>query len=174
MTDEALTELLNEWGTRARVAAGEERAPFPSVADFLQRSGLAGAVPFTSDEDLTRVANRLFAVFVSADAGERIAVVNAALDDSGVRPIVDDRHGCLTDSWVVDDGEHVVLASAALALRRLLARDGGVRLGVCAGSRCVDVYVDASPARRRRYCSVTCQNRTRVARYRARVAARGH
>ena len=34
--------------------------------------------------------------------------------------------------------------------------------------QCADVYVDASPTHDRRYCSVTCQNRARVAAYRAR------
>ncbi|WP_374119541.1 CGNR zinc finger domain-containing protein [Streptomyces sp. RKAG290] len=44
-------------------------------------------------------------------------------------------------------------------------------MGTCAGERCVDVYIDQSPGGRRRFCSVTCQNRTRVAAFRSRRAA---
>jgi len=39
-------------------------------------------------------------------------------------------------------------------------------MGVCSGHRCADAYIDTSPAGRRRFCSVTCQSRARVAAWR--------
>ena len=64
-------------------------------------------------------------------------------------------------------GRHL-LAAAALTLRHQLAGRDQARVGVCSGRRCADAYIDASPSGRRRFCSVTCQNRTRVAAWRQR------
>lgn len=46
------------------------------------------------------------------------------------------------------------------------------RLQVCAADDCQDVLVDLSKNRSRRFCSTTCANRTNVAAFRARRAAR--
>jgi predicted RNA-binding Zn ribbon-like protein len=70
----------------------------------------------------------------------------------------------------VESADDVVLAAAALALRDHLLRHPDDRLGTCHGQRCADVFVDASPSRQRRFCSVTCQNRARVAAFRRRHA----
>ena len=43
------------------------------------------------------------------------------------------------------------------------------RLGTCAASACDDVLVDLSRNRSRRFCGVSCMNRTNVAAYRARA-----
>jgi predicted RNA-binding Zn ribbon-like protein len=75
--------------------------------------------------------------------------------------------GALSTAWSVPGSPTALLASAALALRGHLAAHPD-RLGVCADRQCADVYVDASPAGHRRFCSLTCQNRTRVAAFRER------
>ncbi|MFI7320176.1 CGNR zinc finger domain-containing protein [Streptomyces venezuelae] len=49
--------------------------------------------------------------------------------------------------------------------------DRFARIGTCTGGHCADVYVDQSPGGRRRFCSVTYQNRARVAAFRSRWAA---
>ncbi|WP_425554615.1 CGNR zinc finger domain-containing protein [Kribbella sancticallisti] len=41
-------------------------------------------------------------------------------------------------------------------------------MGTCAADGCADVYIDVSARAHRRFCSVTCQNRTRVAAFRRR------
>ena len=69
--------------------------------------------------------------------------------------------------WIVDDPAQVGRASAALALRAQLAERPG-RIGVCADRQCADVWVDQSPAGRRRFCCLTCQNRARAETFRAR------
>ncbi|MGN9813631.1 CGNR zinc finger domain-containing protein [Micromonospora sp. BQ11] len=80
--------------------------------------------------------------------------------------------GRVRESWSVDDPDRAGLAAAALALRAHLAAHPG-RLGVCADEKCADVYADASPAGHRRFCSLTCQNRTRTAAFRRRRARSG-
>src|ERR687893_781219 len=41
---------------------------------------------------------------------------------------------------------------------------------IFAARQCADVYVDTSPAGRRRFCCLTCQNRARAAAFRQRHA----
>jgi predicted RNA-binding Zn ribbon-like protein len=142
-----LVELVNLWGTRPCTTAG--RRPLDGRA----RAALADA---------------LHPVFATTDDGLRARLVTDLLETTGVRPVLtvhDD--GRLVGSWTVDDPAQVSRAAAALALRRQLAEHPG-RLGVCADGQCADVYIDASPAGRRRFCSVTCQNRARAAAFRRR------
>jgi len=68
----------------------------------------------------------------------------------------------------VDDARQALPAAAALTLRHQLAGHDAARVGVCCGRRCADAYIDASPGGRRRFSSVTCQNRARVAAWRQR------
>ena len=64
-----------------------------------------------------------------------------------------------------------LLAAAAVTLHTQLVEHDPERLGTCASTRCGDVFVDASPGAHRRFCSVTCQNRERVAAFRRRRKA---
>jgi predicted RNA-binding Zn ribbon-like protein len=144
-----LVALVNGWGTRPR-EVGHRDAP----AD--------GA-------DATAVADRLHAVFV-AGSPDRARLVTEMLTETGVRPGMALDDGAPAEAWSVASPDGALLASAALALRAHLAAHPD-RLGVCADHQCADVYVDASPAGHRRFCSLTCQNRTRVATFRARRRA---
>jgi predicted RNA-binding Zn ribbon-like protein len=148
-----LVALVNDWGTVPRQVG--DRAMPPS------QQSLGGAAKATA------VADRLHAVFAAADAAERARLVNAMLAEATVRPEVAAEDGALSTAWSVPGSPTALLASAALALRGHLAAHPD-RLGVCADRQCADVYVDASPAGHRRFCSLTCQNRTRVAAFRER------
>jgi predicted RNA-binding Zn ribbon-like protein len=138
-----LVALVNEWGTRPRQVGN--RPAEPGVR--------------------TAVADRLHAVFAAPDDAARARLVTAMLADADVRPELVRHDGTLTAGWSA--AGPALLASGALALREHLAAHPD-RAGVCADRQCADVYVDASPAGHRRFCSVTCQNRTRVAAFRAR------
>ena len=83
-----------------------------------------------------------------------------------MRPALELADGRPSETWLVEDPQQTLLAAAALTLRHQLAVGGPDRVGVCSGQRCADAYIDASPAARRRFCSVTCQNRTRIAAWR--------
>ena len=144
----ALVDLVNDWGTRPRETGAR---PAPATAP---------TVAATARQAIA-VADRLHEVFAAEQPADRAAAVTAMLVETGVRPEVTATPDGITASW------RVPRRSAALTLRDLLAADPG-RVGACADQHCADVYVDASPGGHRRFCSVTCQNRTRVAAFRQR------
>jgi hypothetical protein len=145
-----LVEFVNEWGSLPR--ALDDRPP-------------------SDDRTRTALADALHPVFATSDVAERAGLVSALLERTGVRPILAGHDGVLAEDWVVDDPRQTEMAAAALALRHHLAEHPG-RIGVCADDQCADVYVDASPAGRRRFCCLTCQNRARAAAFRRRNRSR--
>jgi predicted RNA-binding Zn ribbon-like protein len=149
----ALVALVNDWGTRPREVGGR---PLP-----------AAHPPGTGTRQATAVADRVHAVFTAGSPADRAAAVTAMLIETRVRPEVAATDDGPVASWRVPRRTDALLASAAIALRDLLAADAD-RVGACADTRCADVYVDASPGGHRRFCSVTCQNRARVAAFRQR------
>jgi predicted RNA-binding Zn ribbon-like protein len=168
MEPSSLVLLVNEWGTRPRAVAGESGLPYVGSL----RLGLGIAPSYArrlSDRALARLADRLHPVFAASGLRERARLVTELLASSGVRPVSVAADGeTARAAWAVDTATHAPTAAAALALRDHLDR-----LGVCTGRDCADVFVDTSPTHDRRFCSVTCQNRARVAafRRRARTAA---
>lgn len=61
---------------------------------------------------------------------------------------------------------------AAMAFTDVIRMNELNRLRICAAAGCGDVLVDLSKNRSRRFCDVSCANRTNVAAYRARRAGR--
>ncbi|MCY1145582.1 CGNR zinc finger domain-containing protein [Actinoplanes sp. Pm04-4] len=140
--------LVNEWGTEPCRVDG--RAPHPGA-------------------ELTTLADELHPIFATPDSATRAELLNALLQVTGVRPeLAPD----LSESWTITDPAQAKRAAATLALRHHLAAHPG-RLGLCADDQCADVYVDASPAGKRRFCCLTCQNRARAAAFRRRKAQLG-
>lgn len=176
MPPATLVELVNGWGTAPRAARKDDGGEdtYLTTAELFDRLGAPSSVSrVLTDHALTAVADRLHPVFATADATEQARLITGLLDDTRVRPVLNVMAGHPHAGWIVDNAEDAVLASAAVTLRRYLAERGPGRLGVCTGRRCTDVYVDASPGGRRRFCSVTCQNRARVAAFRSRRASAG-
>jgi predicted RNA-binding Zn ribbon-like protein len=174
MSPDVLVWLVNEWGEVPRAAAGEEQAPYPDtdlLAALLAGSGVRDCPPTAlTGPALRQVANHLHRVFAAADLGERVALVAGLLAQTGVTPALEltdtgDRPGA---TWRVPAAHDALLAAAALTLRYQLAEHDPDRVGVCSGRRCADAFIDASPAGQRRFCSVTCQNRARIAAWRQR------
>ena len=147
----ALVALVNDWGSRPR-EVGHRGQP---------ESG-----PGERQAAIT-VADRVHAVLATDDAAGRAAAVTAMLAEAEVRPELIAGADGLAASWCVPRERDALLASAALVLRDHLAARPE-RLGVCHDRHCADVYVDASPAGQRRFCSLTCQNRSRAATFRER------
>jgi len=172
MAPDVLVWLVNEWGSVPRAAAGEDQAPYPDtglLAALLAGSGVRDCPPeLLADPALTQVADRLHPVFAAQALDERIALVSGLLAGTGVRPALDLDDSRPAETWRVDDARQALPAAAALTLRHQLAGPDPGRLGVCTGRDCADAYIDASPGGRRRFCSVTCQNRARVAAWRQR------
>jgi predicted RNA-binding Zn ribbon-like protein len=198
---DVLVWLVNEWGSVPRVAAGEDQEPYPDtdlLAALLAGSGVRSCPPAAlTTPALRQVADRLHRVFAATDLGERVRLVAGLLAETAVRPALelelpldlDLEQGATaarpsataarpsataarpSATWQVDDAPHVLLAAAALTLRHQLAEHDPARIGVCSGRRCADAFIDASPAGQRRFCSLTCQNRTRVAAWRQRQSS---
>lgn len=169
---ETLTQLVNGWGTLPRQEDGRGEDPHRPVSDITPGLGLPVHVSAAlTAETLADAADRLHAVFSAPDGETCARELTRLLSETGVRPVLVTEAGPLRPAWSVDDDGHAPLAAAATTLRQYLAMHGFARIGICTGGHCADVYVDQSPGGRRRFCSVTCQNRTRVAAFRSRRAA---
>jgi predicted RNA-binding Zn ribbon-like protein len=125
------------------------------------------------DEELAEVRAlrpRLRQVWTSG-AEEAVGLVNALLADAHALPQLV-RH----DEWswhLHATPPEAPLATrmaveAAMALVDVIRSDELERLRLCAGEDCVDVVVDLSKNRSKRYCDAGCGNRANVAAYRAR------
>jgi predicted RNA-binding Zn ribbon-like protein len=164
-----LVELVNGWSSIARREDGRDTAPYPPTADIADRLGVApGISAALDDQELVATADRLHLLFGAPDPASRAKRINDCLNDTGVRPTLREVRGTLHRGWSVPKPHAALLGAATITVREFLAEHGGDRLGVCAGQRCADVYVDTSRPGRRRFCSVTCQNRTRLAAHRRR------
>jgi hypothetical protein len=172
MSADVLVWLVNEWGSAPRAAAGEDQAPYPDtglLAALLAGSGVRSCPPeVLTGQALRQFADRLHRVFAVTDLGERMGLVTGLLAETGVRPVLDLADGRSVATWLVDDARQALPAAAALTLRHQFAGHDPARVGICSGRRCADAYIDASPGGQRRFCSVTCQNRARVAAWRHR------
>jgi CGNR zinc finger len=167
---EALVGLVNGWATvPRRVADNRDTPSVEAFADWLT----AGPAEL-SDADLQRVADQLFPVFAASGATDRARRVTDLLRRSGVRPALAGDGGHIQASWLVSRQRDALLAAAAVSLHGHLVEQVSDRLGTCGADDCADVYVDTSPAAHRRFCSVTCQNRARVALFRRRRSAAKH
>ncbi|MGH2874032.1 MAG: CGNR zinc finger domain-containing protein [Solirubrobacteraceae bacterium] len=159
-----VVELVNEFSDPARAAAGEQDVPYPELT---APDDSSVSQPWKTAE-LVNLANELHAIFDTAERGGSVdKAINAILDRA--RPWQRAVPGGI--GFAVNDIHDVIRAACALPLLEWIATHGTERLGLCDAGRCVDVFVDASAAGHRRFCSVTCSNRHRVAQYRARQRA---
>ncbi|NEC68865.1 CGNR zinc finger domain-containing protein [Streptomyces sp. SID9727] len=168
----ALTELVNAWGTLPREAAGRGNAP-TRPEHLATHLGLPTDVEAElTPEECTRAADLLHQIFSAQNTQTCAQRLAHLLVDVGARPALEaTANDSLSAVWRVDDPGQVLLAASALALRQYVTTHGIERIGTCTGDHCADVYIDRSPGGRRRFCSITCQNRTRVATFRRRKAA---
>jgi hypothetical protein len=168
-----LVELVNGWAGAARREDGRDGTPYPPVSDIAGRLGIPAQVSSArTDQELSAVADSLHLVFAAPDPTARAQRVNECLHATGVRPTLRPMGNELHRAWTVPDAQVAALGAAVITLREFLADHDPDRLGICTGRHCADVYVDASPSGRRRFCSVTCQNRTRLAAFRSRQATK--
>ncbi|WP_168209073.1 CGNR zinc finger domain-containing protein [Agromyces intestinalis] len=176
-----VVDLVNEWGTVPRAVAGESDEAYPTLAEFIAAHPALRAVGSPHAEgDLVAAADRLHPVFAAADAASTAALLNELVDDAALALRLE-AGGETSELALVHaawrqagdaSGSTRVLGSAVVALVDWLRDEPDAdRLGICEGDACADVYVDASPAGRRRFCSLTCQNRVRTRAYRAQQRA---
>jgi predicted RNA-binding Zn ribbon-like protein len=126
---------------------------------------------------LRKFQRELRPVFEASAADDSAGVVDGLNDLLARHPITPriashDDHGLhlhvATKSQSVAE---LLVGESLLGLANLVCDLGPTRLGVCAATRCTNVYVDTSPNQSRRYCSDRCSSRANVAAYRARQKA---
>jgi predicted RNA-binding Zn ribbon-like protein len=162
-----LVNVVNERSTPTRIAAGE--------LDDLPGTISAGQVEIedVSNDDLGSVADGWFEVFRAApDPAAVCEVLNdllrvahptiSAVNDGSIVSVSADFADSATAAQRLS-------ARGAIALLDVVAGIGVERIGLCSAGHCVDVYIDRSPRRNRRYCSQLCQTRERVQRHRSRT-----
>jgi predicted RNA-binding Zn ribbon-like protein len=150
-----VVDLVNEFADRTRDAAGEADDPYPHL-------DLPGTVQ-VSRSGLVAVANELHRVFAEPDQAAEL--LNAAADRYGLRHRVGpDGHL----AWACPEASSRLACATTAALIDVVAQRGLESLGICRAHDCVDIFVDGSRARSRSYCSPRCNNKARVARWRAR------
>jgi len=130
------------------------------------------------DRDLDGVRElreRLRAIFEAHDQRVAAVAINSLLEESGALPRLTDHDG---SEWHLHyTAAKVPLAEeltavTAMGLAVLMSDKRWDRIHVCEGDRCLDVFVDQSKNRSRRFCSPeVCGNRASVAAYRQRARA---
>ncbi len=162
----ALRRLPQSGSQRARLAAATE------AAIWGRGSVLGGA----EAEELIQLAARLRLVFASRSAGDADGtahLVNSLLRDYRAAPQLATHDG---EPWHLhfhsQDREvgrvEARGATCAVALATVIGSGWASRLGTCAAERCDLVFVDTSRKGSRRFCSLRCLNRDKVARFRSR------
>jgi predicted RNA-binding Zn ribbon-like protein len=110
-----------------------------------------------------------------ADEHGAVELVNEMLREAGALPqlVAHDEWDYHLHATSADAALHVrMMTEAAMALVDVIRMKELDRLRVCAAEDCDDVVIDLSRNRSRRFCECGCGNRTNVAAYRARRAAR--
>jgi CGNR zinc finger/Putative stress-induced transcription regulator len=132
----------------------------------------AGRITGRDVAEVRELRARLRAVF---EADERTAanVINSLLGESGALPRLTNHDG---SGWHLHyTSPEVPLAQelgavTAMGLAIVISDDRWDRVHVCEGDGCLDVFVDMSRNRSRRFCSPeVCGNRASVAAYRQRA-----
>jgi predicted RNA-binding Zn ribbon-like protein len=118
---------------------------------------------------------RVRAVFEAPDEAAAVRLVNALLAEVPATAALER----IADGWELSqrptDSDPVTALQAAVALdlARLLADGEYSQAKVCGAAPCRDAFVDRTRNRSRRFCSIRCATRDRVAAHRRKVAARG-
>lgn len=140
------------------------------LSRWLRASGLAQTLPATSDRDLVEARRLREAIYVLALARAREAPLparaRADLNRFAARPAASAQLDAKSEMKLTGSARNV-LASVAQDVVRLLSSAHPVRQ--CEGEDCAILFVDASRAGDRRWCSMSaCGNRAKVADFRRR------
>ena len=156
---------------------GKELLPDTAALDeFVAAWGWTGSRTHDQAElDAVRQLRPRLERLWDADKDEAAALVNTSLRQTKAMPqlVKHDQwnyhlHATPPDAPLADR----MAVEAAMAFTDVIRSGQLDRLRVCAADHCEAVFVDLSKNRSRRFCSVACANRTNVAAYRVRQAAR--
>jgi predicted RNA-binding Zn ribbon-like protein len=139
----------------------------PSVAALTQ-THLAAFVT------LARKLREVFADLKRRDSDAAAAALNELLAAHPAHPHLAKERGMWRLHHHPQDAPLVPMWTAicAAGLAEMIGDNEAQRLGTCERSDCGRVYVDVSKNASRRFCSLTCQNRVKVAMFRERADKR--
>ncbi|HEX8498731.1 MAG TPA: CGNR zinc finger domain-containing protein [Actinomycetales bacterium] len=174
-TEEALSAAAALVNTHGR--AGDTLVTRADLDAFVVRWGWTGSRRDDDSElaDVRALRPRLRRLWRTTP-DEIVELVNAMLREARALPqlVTHDGHGWHIHATSAQTplAERMAV-EAAMAVVDVVRSDELARLQVCAASGCDDVLVDLSRNRSRRFCSISCANRTNVAAFRARRAPTG-
>jgi predicted RNA-binding Zn ribbon-like protein len=145
-------------------------AAFPVEGEWREVDSL----DLETSEALYTLAGRLRPLFEAESVDTAAELVNQLLDTYAARPVlVHDEDG----PWRLHFHSPLVGVAAArgagagTAMAVLLDMGQFDRIGVCEARNCDRVYFDTTRNSRKRFCSVACNNRTKMAMFRQRQSA---
>ncbi|MDT7741990.1 MAG: hypothetical protein QOE59_1068 [Actinomycetota bacterium] len=158
------------WSVAAGVLDDAEAAALAAVA---AADPEAAAQALDGVREHREAVHRWLAAAVTGAAADDAARARVAQDVAEAhrlaRPAPDPTQGPAWLATVDDAGLALPGRRLALLTAALLAGEDRRRIGLC--GRCSWLFLDPSPSRRRRWCSMaTCGNRAKAARHHARVA----
>ncbi|WP_442790741.1 CGNR zinc finger domain-containing protein [Nocardia sp. NBC_01329] len=164
-----LVHIVNEWGDAPRIEAHEGTKPYPTAESLRAESPEFWAhFPPFDERTLVETANLIHPIFAATTGRQCAEHLNQLILEAEMSPALSSEAWAVHEVWHTARPDRALLAGAVLSLVDHLRHEPDAsRLGTCEGDACVDVYVDQSPAGRRQYCSLTCQNRSRTRAYRA-------
>ena len=172
--DECIDLAVDLVNTENPVKGSDGLDSLEALEDFLRAHRVVRRkAPDEADlAEVRALRERLRAVFDAADADTAVRLVNDLLAESGARPYLSDHDGHPWHFHYTPPDAPLarhLAAETAMGLGVVLVSGGFERLHVCEGERCLDVFVDRSKNRSRRFCSPeVCGNRESVKAYRRR------
>jgi len=167
-------ELINTLGEGT--SAGDTLVTQVGLDEFLRRWEFSGSRSHDDDElqAVRALRHELRRLWTASDLEVVVEGVNTLLADARALPqlVRHDQWDWHVHATTPDQPLATWMAvEAAMALADVVRSGELGRLRVCEADDCLDVHVDLSRNRSRRYCDAGCGNRVNVAAYRVRKAA---
>jgi predicted RNA-binding Zn ribbon-like protein len=170
LVNELVVDRAEEFGSRAAVAALKRILAIDAVSVAALRP--AHAIGFDA---LARELHRVFADLAGGALDAAAARLNRLLAKHPAHPHLAKEDGRWRLHHHPEDAPLLSMWSAICAegLASMISADKGSRLGICERVECGRAYVDLTRNGSRRFCCLNCQNRVKVAAFRARARTRG-
>lgn len=163
---------LVSWAVQAGVVPMAEGRALVSAG---RRRPRAAGRAFSRARDLRELLYRMFAGVAADDrpSGADVDTFNDVLAGAMSHTRLDVRPGGFAWGWRDDDSFERLVRPVVRSAAELLVSPDRDAVRECASDRCSWLFLDRSPARKRRWCSMkTCGNRDKVRRFYARRRAR--
>ena len=164
-------EIVNSWNTLD--SDPERLQSIDDLRGLLRRHGepsLAGALRRRDLDDARSLRTNLRRAFEAPDELRAVDALNYVIRGSDAKLQLDGSAGAWDYAFHSPSSDPIseLAMRTGLALLDVIRTRGWERLGLCAATPCIAVYVDLSKNRSRKYCSQLCADRMNQAAYRRR------